>query len=55
MFYKQLGEEFSMNCGVDPNSDIDWTFNSELILGIRGKSGTKRMGISSSPFNAKII
>ncbi len=55
VFYKKLGEEVSMSCGVDSNSDIEWKFNGVLILSIRGQSGNKRKGISSSPFNAKII
>lgn len=55
MFYKRVGEEVSMDCGVGSKSDVDWKFNGDLILGINGKSGTKRIGISSSPFNAKMI
>ncbi len=55
MFYKKLGEEVSMYCGVGSNSDIEWKFNGELILDIRGKSGTKWKGTSSSPFNEKIF
>lgn len=55
MFYKRVGDEVSMKCGVDSNSDIDWKFNDESIFSIKGKSGTKRKGISSSPFNPKMI
>ncbi len=55
MFYKRVGDEVSMKCGVDSNSDIEWKFKGELIVTIDGRRGTKQKGISSSPFNTKMI
>ncbi|XP_059423619.1 neuronal cell adhesion molecule-like [Carassius carassius] len=46
VFYKRVGDDVSMKCGVNSNSDMDWTFNGELILSINGKRGTKRKGTS---------
>ncbi|KAL1259324.1 hypothetical protein QQF64_009901 [Cirrhinus molitorella] len=46
VLYEQVGGEVSMKCGVGPNSNIDWEFNGELILGINGKTGTRRKGYS---------
>ncbi|XP_050986667.1 hemicentin-2 isoform X2 [Labeo rohita] len=53
VFYKRVGDDVSMDCGVPPNSDIDWKFNNELILGIKGRSGTRRMGSSHITSKAK--
>ncbi|XP_042596534.1 tyrosine-protein kinase-like otk isoform X2 [Cyprinus carpio] len=52
VFYKRVGDEVSMKCGVDSNSDIDWKFNDESIFSIKGKSGTKRKGSSHIAFKA---
>ncbi|XP_016379642.1 tyrosine-protein kinase-like otk [Sinocyclocheilus rhinocerous] len=46
VFYKQVGDEVSMKCGVDSNSNIEWKFNGVLILTIDGKSGNRRKGLS---------
>ncbi|KAL0172371.1 hypothetical protein M9458_032682, partial [Cirrhinus mrigala] len=42
VFYKRVGDEVSLKCGVDSNSNIEWKFNDELIVGINGKTGTRR-------------
>uniref|UniRef100_A0A8C1IWK9 Ig-like domain-containing protein n=1 Tax=Cyprinus carpio TaxID=7962 RepID=A0A8C1IWK9_CYPCA len=52
VFYKRVGDEVSMKCGVDSNSDIDWKFNGESIFSITGKSGTRRKGSSHIAFKA---
>uniref|UniRef100_A0A671T279 Tyrosine-protein kinase-like otk n=1 Tax=Sinocyclocheilus anshuiensis TaxID=1608454 RepID=A0A671T279_9TELE len=46
VFYKQVGDEVSMKCGVDSNSNIEWKFNGVLILTIDGRRGTRRKGPS---------
>uniref|UniRef100_A0A671NBC0 Tyrosine-protein kinase-like otk n=1 Tax=Sinocyclocheilus anshuiensis TaxID=1608454 RepID=A0A671NBC0_9TELE len=46
LFYKQVGDEVSMNCGLNTNSDIEWKFNDILIFNIKIKSGTKLKGSS---------
>nr|BAO71687.1 CD4-like molecule transcript [Carassius langsdorfii] len=54
VFYKRVGEDVSMKCGVDPNSDIEWTFNGLLILSIKGKSGMRRRGTSHTASKASL-
>uniref|UniRef100_A0A8C2FDG6 Uncharacterized LOC109070696 n=1 Tax=Cyprinus carpio TaxID=7962 RepID=A0A8C2FDG6_CYPCA len=51
-YYKRVGDEVSIKCGVDSNSDIDWKFNDESIFSIKGKSGIKRRGSSHIAFKA---
>uniref|UniRef100_A0A672MYR3 CD4-2 molecule, tandem duplicate 2 n=1 Tax=Sinocyclocheilus grahami TaxID=75366 RepID=A0A672MYR3_SINGR len=53
LFYKQVGDEVSMNCGLNTNSDIEWKFNDILIFNIKFKSGTKLKG--SSHITSKAI
>ncbi|XP_026140314.1 tyrosine-protein kinase-like otk [Carassius auratus] len=54
VFYKRVGEDVSMKCGVDSNSDIEWTFNGLLILSIKGKSGMRRKGTSHTASKASL-
>nr|BAO71686.1 CD4-like molecule transcript [Carassius langsdorfii] len=54
VFYKRVGDDFSMKCGVNSNSDMDWTLNGELILRIKGKSGTRQKGPSHTASKASL-
>ncbi len=53
MLYRRVGDEVSMKCKVPQNNDLEWKFKGELIIHVKGKSGTKRKGISFFSFRYK--
>ncbi|XP_056619379.1 tyrosine-protein kinase-like otk isoform X2 [Triplophysa dalaica] len=43
VLYKTAGEDLLIECGVS-EGDVEWKFNSILIMHINGKTGSKRRG-----------
>ncbi|XP_051576779.1 tyrosine-protein kinase-like otk [Myxocyprinus asiaticus] len=47
VLYRQAGDEISLQCDSPSHGDIDWEFNSILLITFVAKRGTQRKGTSN--------